>query len=170
MRWLDGQASIDRLPLGLFGASTGGGAALFKRTAWEEASRFEGVATPDCWKRMAAKGFINGFIVPPIFVEHMDDPWSPFNSGKPGEIRKLNGRLTDEQMWEFHLAILREILDGPWDVRHYIGWRGRLRGHRNRLRRKLVKLGLLSHRPAEIDQTRTIFQNRNAAKTAAINH
>jgi pimeloyl-ACP methyl ester carboxylesterase len=28
VRWLDGQASIDRLPLGLFGASTGAAAAL----------------------------------------------------------------------------------------------------------------------------------------------
>lgn len=120
---------------------TGGGAALFKRKAWEEAGRFEGLATPDCWKRMAARGYVNGFIVPPIFVEHMDDPWSRYYSGTPGEIRKLNGYIRDEQMWDFHLAIMREILDGPWDVKYYLGWRGKMRHRANRVRRTLGKLG-----------------------------
>jgi hypothetical protein len=138
---------------------TGGGAALFKREAWEESGRFEGVATPECWKRMAAKGYINGFIVPPIFVEHMDDPWSRYYSGVPGEIRKMNGRITDEQMWEFHLAIVREILDGPWDVKSYLGWRGKLRTRKNRIRRKLSKLGF-GEKPPD-------FRALRAARVAA---
>jgi glycosyltransferase involved in cell wall biosynthesis len=127
---------------------TGGGAALFKRQAWEEADRFKGIGTPDCWKRMAAKGYVNGFILPPIFVEHMDEPWSPHYSGKPSPIRKLNGCATDAQVWEFHLAILREILDGPWDIKHYQGWRGKLRSRFNRLRRQLAKSGVGSRLPA----------------------
>jgi hypothetical protein len=143
---------------------TGGGAALFKRLAWEESGRFEGVATPDCWKRMAARGYINGFIVPPLFVEHMDDPWSLYYSGVPGEIRKLNGRITDEQMWEFHLAILREILDGPWDVKHYLGWRGKLRNRRNRLRRQLAKLGFGKSQP----DFRTFRDQRKLSQSAPL--
>jgi hypothetical protein len=127
---------------------TGGGAALFKRQAWEEAERFTGIGTPDCWKRMAAKGYINGFLVPPIFVEHMDEPWSRHYSGKPSPIRTLNGCATDEQVWEFHLAILREILDGPWDIKHYQGWRGKLRSRWNRLRRRLAKSGFGTRPPA----------------------
>ena len=126
---------------------TGGGAALFKRKAWQEAGRFEGISTPGCWKRMADRGYVNGFILPPVFVEHMDDPWSRYYSGKPGEIRKLNGWVTDQQVWEFHLAFVREILEGPWDVRAYLGWRGRLRNHRNRLKRRLAKLGFGGRRP-----------------------
>jgi hypothetical protein len=121
---------------------TGGGAALFSRKAWEEVGRFNGMGTPDCWKRMALAGYINGFVVPPVYIEHMDDPWSGYYSGHPSEIRKINGCVTDQQVWEFHLAIVREILQGPWDVKYYLGWRGKLRGYRNRLRRKMSKLGL----------------------------
>ena len=139
---------------------TGGGAALFKRKAWQESGRFEGIATPECWIRMATKGYLNGFIVPPIYVEHMDDPWSRYYSGTPGEIRKLNGRISDEQMWQFHLAIVREILDGPWDVKQYLGWRGKVRNRINRLRRQLAKAGF--------GRTQPDFQTfRAARKTAA---
>src|SRR5438445_7697415 len=108
---------------------------------------------------MAARGCVNGFLLPPIFVEHMDDPWSQYYSGNPSPIRKLNGCATDEQVWEFHLAIIREILDGPWDVKSYLGWRGKLRGKTNRLKRKLAKLGF-GERPQD-------FRALRAARTAA---
>jgi glycosyltransferase involved in cell wall biosynthesis len=121
---------------------TGGGAALFKRTAWEEVGRFDGISTPESWQRMAARGYVNGFILPAVFVEHMDDPWSPYYSGTVSEIRKLRGTTTDQRAWEFHLAVVRELLDGPWDVKYYLGWRGRLRRQRNRVRRALARLAL----------------------------
>ena len=92
------------------------------------------------WERMAKNDYINGFIVPPVFVEHMDDPWSPYYSGMVSEIRKMRGTVTDEKAWEFHLAVVREVLDGPWEVKHYRGWRGRLRSRANRLRRQLSKI------------------------------
>jgi glycosyltransferase involved in cell wall biosynthesis len=119
---------------------TGGGAGLFKRKAWEEAGRFVGKSTPDCWERMAKNGYINGFILPPVFVEHMDDPWSAYYSGTVSVMRKMRGTVTDEKAWEFHLAVVREVLDGPWDVKYYRGWRGRLRSRANRLRRQLSKI------------------------------
>lgn len=121
---------------------TGGGAALFKRKVWKEAGGFEGISTPECWKRVAGKGYINGFLIPPIYVEHMDDPWSSYYSGSVSRIRKLRGTITDQRAWEFHLAVVRELLDGPWDVKYYSGWRGRLRRHANQARRSLAKLGL----------------------------
>jgi glycosyltransferase involved in cell wall biosynthesis len=121
---------------------TGGGAALFKRKAWNEAGCFDGIGTPPCWKRMAALGYVNGFLLPPIFVEHMDDPWSPHYSGTVSQIRKWRGTATDEEARIFHLAVVRELLDGPWDVKHYIGWRGKLRTRVNRLRRKFLKADL----------------------------
>ncbi len=136
---------------------TGGGAGLFKRKAWEEAGRFVGKNTPDCWQRMARNGYINGFVVPPVFVEHMDDPWSTYYSGVVSEIRKMRGTLTDEKAWRFHLAVVREVLDGPWDVKHYSGWRGKLRARANKLRRKLSDLGLGEKQPA-----RPMTQNENA--------
>jgi glycosyltransferase involved in cell wall biosynthesis len=126
---------------------TGGGAALFKRNAWEEAGRFDGIGTPDCWLRMATRGYVNGFYVPPIFVEHMDDPWSPYYCGTVSEIRKRRGTATDQQAWLFHLAVVREVLAGPWEAKYYTGWRGDLRIYANRFRRKLVRLGLVGHRP-----------------------
>lgn len=115
---------------------TGGGAALFKRQAWEEAGRFAGLGTPACWMRMASSGYVNGFLVPPVYVEHMDDPWSPHYSGQVSEIRKMRGTGTDDEAWRFHLAVVREVLDGPWQVKCYTGWRGKLRHFRNRIRRK----------------------------------
>lgn len=126
---------------------TGGGAALFKRKDWEEAGRFEGISTPECWKRMARNGRINGFLVPPIFVEHMDDPWSPYYNGTVSPIRRLRGTITNEKAWEFHLAVIRELLDGPWDVKCYLGWRGKLREQMNKIRRKLTRLGLGAPQP-----------------------
>jgi hypothetical protein len=121
---------------------TGGGAALFKRKAWDEAGRFEGISTPDCWIRMASNGYVNGFLLPPIYVEHMDDPWSPFYCGTVSNIRKIRGTVTNEQAWDFHLAVVRELLDGPWKVKNYLGWRGKLRTRTNKVRRRLAKLGL----------------------------
>jgi hypothetical protein len=126
---------------------TGGGAALFKRKAWEDAGRFDGIGTPPCWMRMAGKGYVNGFVLPPLFVEHMDDPWSAYYRGTPSMIRKLGGFVTDAQVWDFHLAVVREILEGPWDVRHYLGWRGKVRVRMNRLRRKLARWGFGGKRP-----------------------
>jgi hypothetical protein len=118
---------------------TSGGAGLFKRKAWEEAGHFDGLGTPPCWMRMAAKGYVNGFYLPPVFVEHMDDPWSAHYSGFVSEIRKMRGTFTDEKARTFHLAVVGQLLDGPWDVKHYVGWRGKLRRWMSQLRRKIAK-------------------------------
>jgi hypothetical protein len=132
---------------------TGGGAALFKRRDWEAAGRFKGLGTPSCWIQMAVNGRVNGFILPPVFVEHMDDFWSPYYSGSPSGLRKMaeQGKAPgwfakDEQVWEFQLAVVDELLRGPWDVRCYLGWRGRLRDVKNRLRRLLQNLGVGARR------------------------
>lgn len=121
---------------------TGGGAGLLKRKVWNECGPFEGIATPSCWIRMAQKGYVNGFYVPVIPVEHMDDPWSPYFQQAGGEIsefRKLRGFSTIEKIRSHRDAVLGEILDGPWDVRRYIGWRGKLRHYRRRIAKMLVK-------------------------------
>lgn len=116
---------------------SGGGAGLLKRKAWLDCGPFEGIATPACWMRMARKGYVNGFYVPPIPVEHMDDPWSPHYGGEISSFRKARGLDSLKKIELQRAGALAEILDGPWHVESYLGWRGKLRRRLLRIRRWL---------------------------------
>lgn len=123
---------------------TGGASGLVKRSAWMEVGPFESKQTTDLWIRMAGKGYVNGFYFPLIFVEHMDYAWSDFymsrddiSSGLSRSVTAVAQGVTsiaDARAW--HQKVVDNLLDGPWDVKSYIGWRGAL----NRLKEKLCRL------------------------------
>ncbi len=122
---------------------TGGGAGLVKLKSWKECGPFDGISTPPCWIRMALKGYVNGFYVPPIFVEHMDYPWSKHHIRKGNlisEIRRRRGLSNEADIIRHHQWTVRALLDGPWDVKYYVGWRDKLRKLRFKVRWKLARL------------------------------
>lgn len=122
---------------------TGGGAGLVKLASWRECGPFEGISTPECWIRMARKGYVNGFYLPAIFVEHMDYPWSKYCIRKPNtvnEIREKRGVYTTEDEKRFHQGVVQSILDGPWDVKYYVGWRAKIRDKYNGVSERFSKL------------------------------
>ena len=95
------------------------------------------------WRRVALGGYINGFYYPLVYQEHMDDPKSKhshlkdeasyqaaksvtFNINSPGQ-ETLTGR------WCWRQKVLNNLLDDPWDVKYYVGWRGKLRRVKKRV-------------------------------------
>ncbi len=104
---------------------------------------FEGMGGTAFGKRLALKGYVNGFYVPPLCAEHMDYPWSSrfAFAGRLDEWLKTGGTaashgirsMADAKKW--HNVVVNNILDDPWDVKYYIGWRRKVRGAKARLRR-----------------------------------
>lgn len=98
------------------------------------------------WMRMALAGYVIGFYCPPVLVEHMDYPWSPHfpYKGRFEEWVRTSGTASrsgfksfdDAASWHEH--VVRVILDGPWEVKHYVGWRGKLMWLRWRVRRAFL--------------------------------
>lgn len=120
---------------------TGGAGGLVKLKAVRECGMLESNATPDYWKRVALKGYVNGFYFPLVYVEHMDAPWSEHYafSGRLQEGVEMSvtyrnrGIRTLEEAKAWHQTIIRNVLDESWDVKYYVGWRDRLRRVRQRL-------------------------------------
>lgn len=121
---------------------TCGTGLLFKRTDFEQFGPIRERATTQYWLRMAAAGRINGFYYPLIYQEHMDDPKSShclirdaesferykditFGLGS-GRYEDIPGRLRARD------EMVRNLLEDPFDARHYYGWRRRLRRLRER--------------------------------------
>ncbi len=116
---------------------TGGGAGLVKLKAVKECGLLESSATTSYWIRMALKGYINGFYFPLIYVEHMDDPKSKHSHLKDEEsyqaAKKVTfninspGQETLADRWRWRQKVLDNLLDDPWDVKYYVGWRRKIR-------------------------------------------
>ena len=91
----------------------------------------------------AGKGYVNGFYYPLVYQEHMDDPKSEYSRLKDEESYQAakavtfnlnyHGQDTLDDRWVWRQKVLDNLLDDPWDVKHYTGWRGRLRRVRSRL-------------------------------------
>ncbi|MFX0210851.1 MAG: glycosyltransferase family 2 protein, partial [Candidatus Hodarchaeota archaeon] len=89
------------------------------------------------WIKLANNGFINGFYYPLIYQEHMDDPKSKYSMLKDErsyqQMKELSYNLryhnqhTLNDRWRFRRQVLDVLLDGPWDVKYYTGWRKFLR-------------------------------------------
>jgi glycosyltransferase involved in cell wall biosynthesis len=98
------------------------------------------------WRHVALRGYVNGYYYPLIPVEHMDYPWSryfPHNDHldewfKNSSTARQHGVRTLEDAKTWHQKILMTVLDGPWDVKYYVGWRGKLRHGKDKLRRALT--------------------------------
>lgn len=98
------------------------------------------------WRRVALAGYVVGYYCPPILVEHMDYPWAshfPFTNSFDEWVRQSSmpktlgfKNMEDAKIWHQH--VLDNILDGPWDAKNYVGWRGRLQREKDRLRRMLT--------------------------------
>jgi hypothetical protein len=94
--------------------------------------------------RLSLKGYVNGFYVPPIYAEHMDYPWSKHFAfvGRMKEwleasaTAKSHGIRNIEDAKAWHQIVVGNILDDPWDVKYYVGWRGKLR----RIKRRVTDL------------------------------
>jgi len=119
---------------------TGGASGLVKLSAWKEVGPFESKQTTNLWIRMAKKGYVNGFYFPLICVEHMDYVWSEYYISKDDVIHGLSRSVTaaaqgvqsvkDAKVW--HQKVVDNLLDDPWDVDCYVGWRGVLRRAREK--------------------------------------
>jgi GT2 family glycosyltransferase len=104
---------------------------------------FVGMGGTDFGIRVALKGYVNGFYVPPVCAEHMDYPWSKHFafSDRLDEWLKASATaashgircMADAKRW--HNVVVSNILDDPWDVKHYVGWRHKVRRAKARLKR-----------------------------------
>lgn len=91
----------------------------------------------------AAQGWVNGWVYPFVHEEHMDDPRSPHTLFTDDEtflrLRPLSAKTTGVETVEAWTEQMREsariLQTWPADVRHYLGWRQRVRNLRRRLRR-----------------------------------
>jgi len=97
--------------------------------------------------QVARRGYVNGWYYPLILQDHMDDPLSEhtlLNSDedvvRAGQVtfnlRNRNIRTIDERL-RWRQTVLRDLLESPWDVKHYVGWRAKLKRGLEKLNRRL---------------------------------
>jgi glycosyltransferase involved in cell wall biosynthesis len=123
---------------------TCGTGLLLKKETFEKFGPIKEKSTTQYWCRLAAAGYINGFYYPLVFQEHMDDPKSKHSRLKDEasyqSAKQVNfginspGQETFAGRWRWRQQVLDNLLDGPWDVKYYTGWRSRLR----RVKSKIV--------------------------------
>lgn len=126
---------------------TCGTGVLIKRGAFEKLGPMQGKTPWEYWLKMAMAGYINGFYYPLVYQEHMDDPRSKHSALKDEAsyqaAKKVTvtinspGLETLANRWCWRGEILDNLLDNPWDVKHYVGWRGKWRRVQNKLARLL---------------------------------
>lgn len=105
-----------------------------------------GKGTTRYWLNMAMAGYVNGFYYPLIHQEHMDDPKSKYTVLKDEEsyqaAKKVTfninspGQETLADRWRWRQKVLDNLLDDPWDVKYYVGWRHKLRRLKIKLKEK----------------------------------
>ena len=94
---------------------------------------------------LALDGAINGFPLPLIFEDHMDDPRSEHTLLKTDEdlfrrapLSLSRNRVLDLGDWEARMKRSASgVQSAPVDLRHWKGWRRRLRNIRSKLRHYL---------------------------------
>lgn len=127
---------------------TCGTGLLVKRSTFQELGPLTGRSTTPYWIEMAKRGYVNGFYYPLVFQEHMDDPKSSYTrltdeeSYQDAKSNTYNinnhGQDTLEDRWRWRDEVLSNLLDDPWDVAHYVGWRGRVRRATKKVRTTLA--------------------------------
>lgn len=122
---------------------TGVGAGLIKVKTLRECGPLESSRTTNYWRRVAQRGYVNGYYLPLIFVEHMDYPWSEYfryadkfdkwleisTGAKRHNIRSIE----DARAW--HQIVVNHILDSHWDVKYHVGWRRKVQNLKNRIKK-----------------------------------
>jgi hypothetical protein len=117
-----------------------GSGFLMKRSIFQEIGPWEvgcDVGTTSYFLKMALGGEINGWYYPLIYQEHMDDPVSDHSVLKDditiGQMYEFTYTLrshdirTMEERMRWRESVLYNLLCDPWDVKHYSGWRRKLR-------------------------------------------
>lgn len=127
-----------------------GSALLLKRNIYLEVGPCEETEyLSRFWLRVALAGYVNGFYYPLIYQEHMDDPRSNYSRIKSMSFDEAYkdtygyqaGKLKNlEQYKQLHKAILDNLLSGPYDPKHYFGWRKKVRRGLLKIRRLLDSL------------------------------
>ncbi len=116
---------------------TCGTGLLIKRDIFRKIGPILGRATTGYWRKMAMAGYVNGFYYPLIYQEHMDDPKSKHSHLKDEDSYQAaksvtfninrHGQETLGDRWRWRQKVLNNLLDDPWDVKYYVGWRGKIR-------------------------------------------
>ncbi len=127
-----------------------GSGFIMKRRTFEKYGQWKAgpdVGTTYYFKRMSLGGFINGWHFPLVLQEHMDDPRSKHCLVTDDEslrglydvtytLRELKIRDMKSR-WARRLIVLKDLNSEPWDVKYYVGWRGKIRSLRERVRKTL---------------------------------
>ncbi len=117
---------------------------LIKRSTYEESGPIDGDATTHYWIKMALRDYINGFYYPLVFQEHMDDPKSQycqlkdqatFEAARGVTVTLEHPKINSVGgLYWWRDEVLTNLLDGPWEVRYYVGWRDWIRKLKKRVR------------------------------------
>ncbi|MFT5051730.1 MAG: GT2 family glycosyltransferase [Chlamydiales bacterium] len=113
---------------------TCGTGLLTKNRIYKELGPIVGPGTTGYWTKLARAGYVNGFYYPFIYQEHMDDPKSEHSLLRNEEaFARERGDGTLAEYWKVRDRILRNLLDEPWQIEHYMGWRKAARAVGRRL-------------------------------------
>lgn len=124
---------------------TGGSGYLMKRECLKVNGLLRSAETfTDYCIKLAAKGWINGWYYPFLYQEHMDDPRSPNTLLNSDDDFKRHlpltaGKFGVSSLQEWEQLLRRDAIrqqTASINPKLYIGWRGRLRRIRRRIRRK----------------------------------
>lgn len=114
-----------------------GSTFLMKRETFDRVGPMEGKATTIYAMRVAQAGFVNGYYYPLILQEHMDDLRSSHCAIADDEgiqkyrditfVLREHNITTVKERWRERRRVLRNLNRGPWEVKHYVGWRWKIR-------------------------------------------
>ncbi len=113
---------------------SGTGHMIKRRCIEDQGLMDEGQTFTNYCVHLAARGWLNGWYYPFVYLENMDDPRSPHSElrteadfqARRGLTAQRFGVSSLEQLREqmrLHAVELQTCSTNPW---HYIGWRGRL--------------------------------------------
>lgn len=123
----------------------GGSGYLMKRRCFEEVGPIvDGQSFTGYCVQLAVRGRINGWYLPLLCQDHMDDPRSEHTSLKTDadfqRLRPLTAKTFEIDTLEGWVDFIREdarsLLRASADPKHYVGWRVVLRKLRQRLKKR----------------------------------
>lgn len=130
---------------------TCGTGLLIKRSTYLKFGPIHGDGTTGFWVKLAVNRYINGFYYPLVYQEHMDDPKrehshlkdeASYQAAKAVTVNiNSPGQETLAGRWRWRQDVLNNLLDDPWDVKYYTGWRGKLRRIKKRVTNFLTRHG-----------------------------
>lgn len=122
---------------------TCGTGLLVKRDTVARFGLIQEKGTTMYWLKIALSGYVNGYYYPFIRQEHMDDPKSSHCMLKNDEsicrMRDVTFVLREHNInsmqdrWRRREIVLKNLNSGPWEAKHYVGWRATLRGVKRRV-------------------------------------